>query len=120
MAAPAWVPQATPDYYATIKAEVSRRVIIPPSQQVAPEEHLRNLALKLLTAWTHGDLYRYCDTHNHEAVRHILAIAERKYPADTDIEAKYWYEFEHMLMLAVVYKVTELRGEAAVADVDPV
>jgi hypothetical protein len=97
---------------------VSRKIIIPPSQQVAPEEHLRNLALKLLTAWTHGDLFRYCDEHNHEAVRHILAMAERKYPADTDIEAKYWYEFEHMLMLSVVYKVGELRDKTAIANTE--
>jgi hypothetical protein len=83
-------------------------------EPVAHEDHLRDLALKLLTSWTHGELFRYCDQHNHEAVRHILAVAERKFPADTNPEGKHWYEFEHMLLLAVVYKVVELKVGLAV------
>jgi hypothetical protein len=89
-----------------------------PDQLKREDDELRDKALKLLTAWTHGDLFRYCDERNHNAVRHIFAIAERKYPADTNPEAKEWYEFEHMLLLATIYKVHELRTGTGLVEAE--
>ena len=83
------------------------------------DDELRSRALKLLTAWTHGELFHYCDEHNHAAVRHIFAVAERRYPADTNPEAKEWYEFEHMVLLAVLYKIGELKQETASPEITP-
>lgn len=85
----------------------------PVTSQHSEEHELRARALKLLTSWTHGDLFKYLDQRNHDAVRHIFALAERKWPADTNPEAKEWFEFEHMVMLAIVYKIGELKAEVA-------
>jgi hypothetical protein len=86
--------------------------------KVNRDEEIQARALKLLTAWTHGQLFTYCDERNHAAVRHIFAMAERKYPADTDPAAKEWYEFEHMLLLATIYKVHELKFETGTAQAE--
>jgi hypothetical protein len=80
------------------------------------DDELRTRALKLLTGWTHGQLFNYCDERNHDAVRHIFAVAERRYPADTNPEAKEWYEFEHMVMLAALYKIGEIKQETHPAE----
>ncbi|HSE61566.1 MAG TPA: hypothetical protein VLA88_04715 [Candidatus Saccharimonadales bacterium] len=83
------------------------------SNQRLEDHELRAHALKLLTSLTHGDLFRYLDERNHDAVRHIFALAERRWPADTNPEAKEWFEFEQMIMLAIVYKIGELKAEVA-------